>query len=112
MAIRNTELIKSYLILDDRIRPLAITLKNWGAAKRLIESGGRQISSYCLVLMLLHFLQRTCPPVIPVLQQARDSEEMSIKYSKDIEKMVIDGWDCSFVSTAAETSQNKDSLGK
>ena len=60
--------------------------------------------------MLLHFLQRTRPPVIPVLQLARDNEEM--RDAEDTEKMVIDGWDCSFVSTVAETSQNKDSLGK
>jgi DNA polymerase sigma len=97
--------------LDDRIRPLAITLKNWGAAKRLSGSGGRQISNYCLVLMLVHYLQRTRPPVIPVLQLARESDAMLIGDAADNEKMIIDGWDCSFASATAEISQNNDSLG-
>lgn len=113
LAIRNTELIKSYVALDDRIRILAITLKNWAAAKRLTGSGGHQISNYCLVLMLLHFLQRTCPPVIPVLQQAHESEPMLLEDARTTttDKIFIDGWDCSFMSTAAEMSPNKESLG-
>ncbi|XP_028405404.1 speckle targeted PIP5K1A-regulated poly(A) polymerase-like [Dendronephthya gigantea] len=116
LALRNTELIKSYVALDDRIRPLAITLKNWGAAKRLTGSGGRQISNYCLVLMLLHFLQRTRPPVIPVLQLPPEDgamviDDASATGSSHSEEMLIDGWDCSFMSTAKESSQNRDSLG-
>ena len=114
LALRNSELIKSYVALDDRIRPLAITLKNWGAAKRLTGSGGRQLSNYCLVLMLLHFLQRTRPPVIPVLQLLPESGAMVIDdatASSHSEEMIIDGWDCSFMSTNKETSQNRDSLG-
>jgi hypothetical protein len=86
-------------------------LKNWGAAKRLTGSGGRQISNYCLVLMLLHYLQRTSPPVISVLQLFRESEGMSVGDAPDAEKMVIDGWDCSFSTTRA-VCQNNDSLGE
>ena len=112
LAIRNTELIKAYAALDDRIRPLAITLKNWGAAKRLTGSGSHQISNYALVLMLLHFLQRTQPPVVPVLQISPENE---IFLETDItvpEKILIEGWDCSFVSTTKRDEKtNEESLG-
>ncbi|XP_046847249.1 uncharacterized protein LOC124440769 isoform X2 [Xenia sp. Carnegie-2017] len=112
LALRNTNLIRSYLSLDGRIRTLAIVLKNWGASKGVSgRGGGHRLSNYSLMIMLLHFLQRTRPPVIPVLQFTSSSSE-STDEDEDGDVVNINGWDCSFYSNVSHTSENMESLGK
>ena len=38
----------------------------------MADAPSGSLSSYAYILMLLHYLQRTTPPVIPVLQEVRD----------------------------------------
>jgi DNA polymerase sigma len=38
VAVKNTKLVKTYIELDDRVRPLAMIVKHW-TKKRVINEG-------------------------------------------------------------------------
>ena len=46
-------------LVDDRIQPLAMTVKRWAKARSINDASQGTLSSYSLMLMVLHFLQST-----------------------------------------------------
>ncbi|KAK1078810.1 hypothetical protein LTR33_006919 [Friedmanniomyces endolithicus] len=71
LALENTRMIKTYVQLDDRIRPLAKIIKYWTKRRILNDAaGGGTISSYTWICMIISFLQRRDPPIVPSLQKA------------------------------------------
>ncbi|KAL6704862.1 hypothetical protein ACN47E_007545 [Coniothyrium glycines] len=67
-AIENTRMIKTYIDLDDRVRPLAMIIKHWTKRRILNDAGiGGTISSYTWICLILNFLQTLDPPILPVL---------------------------------------------
>jgi len=70
VSIRNTHLIHDYTKLDWRVQPLLLVIKAWAKDHNIKDAYNRSISSYSLVLMLVHYLQCGChPPVLPCLQE-------------------------------------------
>ncbi|KAL9078370.1 MAG: hypothetical protein Q9157_002695 [Trypethelium eluteriae] len=69
-ALENTRMIKTYVQIDDRVRPLAMIIKYW-TSRRIINDAamGATISSYTWLCMIINFLQTRNPPVLPVLHQ-------------------------------------------
>ncbi|ETV73247.1 hypothetical protein, variant 2 [Aphanomyces astaci] len=68
LALRNTRLLRTYALADPRVRQLAYLLKHWVKQRGINNAADGTLSSYGYIIMLLHYLQRTEPPVIPVLQ--------------------------------------------
>lgn len=69
VSIRNTHLIHDYTKLDWRVQPLLVIIKAWAKDHSIKDAYNRSISSYSLVLMVVHYLQYACnPPVLPCLQ--------------------------------------------
>merc|ERR1712137_269173 len=66
LAIHNSRLVAQYLMVDLRMRPLAIFLKAWARAQNINDRSQGTLSSFALTLMLIHHLQREC--VLPSLQ--------------------------------------------
>ncbi|ORY31743.1 hypothetical protein BCR33DRAFT_792064 [Rhizoclosmatium globosum] len=102
IALRNTELIKSYVDMDDRVRPFIMVIKYWAKMRALNDAAkGGTLSSYCWVLMCLNFLQTRSPPILPSLQKPYLDQLFSKPTSpqttrKTIPATIIDGVDCSF----------------
>lgn len=68
VGIRNTHLLFMYSQLDWRLRPLALVVKLWAQHHNINDAKNMTISSYSLVLMVIHFLQYgVSPPVLPCL---------------------------------------------
>ncbi|XP_015912364.2 poly(A) RNA polymerase GLD2 [Parasteatoda tepidariorum] len=68
-GIRNSQLLRSYARVDDRVRPLILAVKFWAREHDINDAKNGTLSSYCLGLMLIHYLQYGCnPPVLPSLQ--------------------------------------------
>ncbi|XP_025989876.2 poly(A) RNA polymerase gld-2 homolog A isoform X2 [Solenopsis invicta] len=68
VGIRNTHLLYCYSKLDWRVKPLALVVKLWAQWHNINNPKCRTLSSYSLVLMVIHFLQcGTNPPVLPCL---------------------------------------------
>ncbi|CAO2651602.1 Nn.00g041720.m01.CDS01 [Neocucurbitaria sp. VM-36] len=72
-AIENTRMIKTYIQIDDRVRPLAMIIKHWTKRRILNDAGiGGTISSYTWICLILNFLQTREVPVLPVLHNLPD----------------------------------------
>nr|XP_029727033.1 poly(A) RNA polymerase gld-2 homolog B [Aedes albopictus]XP_029727043.1 poly(A) RNA polymerase gld-2 homolog B [Aedes albopictus] len=68
VGIRNTHLLYLYSQMDWRLRPLTLVVKLWAQHHNINDAKNMTISSYSLVLMVIHFLQYGVnPPVLPCL---------------------------------------------
>ncbi|XP_021936561.1 poly(A) RNA polymerase gld-2 homolog A-like isoform X2 [Zootermopsis nevadensis] len=68
VGIRNTHLLSCYSRMDWRVRPLVLIIKLWAHKHNINDAKNMTISSYSLVLMVIHFLQcGVTPPVLPCL---------------------------------------------
>ncbi|XP_062139448.1 poly(A) RNA polymerase gld-2 homolog B isoform X2 [Drosophila sulfurigaster albostrigata] len=69
VGIKNTYLLQLYAQLDWRTRPLVVIVKLWAQYHDINDAKRMTVSSYSLVLMVLHYLQFGCVPhVLPCLQ--------------------------------------------
>uniref|UniRef100_A0A7N6A1L0 polynucleotide adenylyltransferase n=1 Tax=Anabas testudineus TaxID=64144 RepID=A0A7N6A1L0_ANATE len=65
VGIRNTFLLRT----DLRIRPMILVVKKWARHHQINDASKGTLSSYTLVLMVLHYLQTLKEPVVPSLQR-------------------------------------------
>lgn len=77
LALENTRMIKTYVQIDERVRPLAMIIKYW-TKRRIVNDAafGGTLSSYTWICMIINFLQSRNPPILPALHQ------VNIKHSK------------------------------
>lgn len=70
LALENTRMIKTYVEIDPRVRPLAMIIKHW-TKRRIVNDAalGGTLSSYTWICMIINFLQSREPPVLPSLHQ-------------------------------------------
>ncbi|KAI0120719.1 hypothetical protein BJ170DRAFT_161606 [Xylariales sp. AK1849] len=70
LALENTRMIRTYVDIDDRVRPLAMIIKHW-TRRRIINDAafGGTLSSYTWICMIIAFLQLRQPPVVPAVHQ-------------------------------------------
>ncbi len=57
VGIRNTHLLNAYARLDWRVAPLVLFIKHWARMQNINDASQGTISSYSLVLMIIHYLQ-------------------------------------------------------
>lgn len=55
MGRYNSQIIRKIIYLDQRIHPLIIILKHWMKTRNLLGTG--KITSYCLIMMVIFYLQ-------------------------------------------------------
>lgn len=97
VGVRNTHLLFSYsqcklshvsckgffhlrtFLVDWRLRPLALIVKLWAQFHNINDARNSTISSYSLVLMVIHFLQFAVKPaVLPCLHQICPDKFLSL----------------------------------
>eukprot|EP00052_Salpingoeca_macrocollata_P009447 m.74548 g.74548 ORF g.74548 m.74548 type:complete len:351 (-) comp17109_c0_seq4:30-1082(-) len=69
LGVHNTQLLATYGKIDDRFTKLGYAVKHWAKGMHVNDASNSTLSSYALLNMLVHFLQRTTPAVLPFLQQ-------------------------------------------
>ncbi|KAF4803047.1 hypothetical protein TURU_020135 [Turdus rufiventris] len=57
IGIRNTFLLRAYAFIENRVRPLVLVIKKWASFHEINDASRGTLSSYSLVLMVLHYLQ-------------------------------------------------------
>jgi DNA polymerase sigma len=106
LAIRNSALIRAYMSIDARARVLGYIIKYWSRNRKINDPYRGTLSSYCYILLLIHFLQTRKPPVLPCLQtlnRKRDEVDM------------VNGFDCWFAKNIQSTDfapQNKSTIAE
>ncbi|KAJ5113881.1 hypothetical protein N7456_002415 [Penicillium angulare] len=69
LALENTRMIRTYVEVDERVRPLAMAVKHWTKRRILNDAAlGGTLSSYTWICLIINFLQTRDPPVLPSLQ--------------------------------------------
>ncbi|KAI9832188.1 MAG: hypothetical protein M1819_004540 [Sarea resinae] len=106
LALENTRMIKTYVEIDERVRPLAMIIKHW-TKKRILNDAalGGTLSSYTWICMIINFLQTREPPILPVLHQ-RPHQKRTIASGE--ESSFADDID----SLRGFGSDNKETLGE
>lgn len=108
VGIRNTQLLYCYSKLDWRVRPLVIVIKLWAQCQDINNAKKMTISSYSLVLMVIHFLQcGVNPPVLPCLQSIFVS-----KFSSQTDIHSIDIHEDLNIPFSIRLPENRQSLGE
>ncbi|NXF80897.1 GLD2 polymerase, partial [Sclerurus mexicanus] len=69
VGIRNTFLLRTYAFIENRVRPLVVAVKKWASCHEINDASRGTLSSYSLVLMVLHYLQALPEPILPSLQK-------------------------------------------
>ncbi|XP_069605918.1 poly(A) RNA polymerase GLD2 [Ranitomeya imitator] len=69
VGIRNTFLLRTYAHTESRVRPLVLVVKRWAGHHGINDASRGTLSSYSLVLMVLHYLQTLPEPILPSLQK-------------------------------------------
>ncbi|NWS20465.1 GLD2 polymerase, partial [Pachyramphus minor] len=69
VGIRNTFLLRTYAFVENRVRPLVLVIKKWASFHEINDASRGTLSSYSLVLMVLHYLQTLPEPILPSLQK-------------------------------------------
>uniref|UniRef100_A0A182VW86 Uncharacterized protein n=1 Tax=Anopheles minimus TaxID=112268 RepID=A0A182VW86_9DIPT len=86
VGIRNTHLLHCYSQMDWRVRPLVLMVKLWAQHHNINDAKNMTISSYSLVLMVIHFLQcGASPPILPCLHAMYPEKFMKIVDIHNIE---------------------------
>lgn len=68
LALRNTELIATYVNLDPRVKTVALAVKHWALQRGLANAFRGTLSSYAWTLLVLRHLQAVDAPIVPNLQ--------------------------------------------
>lgn len=69
LALENTRMIRTYVDVDERVRPLAMSVKHWTKRRILNDAAlGGTLSSYTWICLIINFLQTRNPPILPSLQ--------------------------------------------
>ncbi|KAF3907777.1 hypothetical protein ABW21_db0200670 [Orbilia brochopaga] len=93
LALENTRMVKTYVDIDPRVRPLAMIIKHWTKQRILNDAaGGGTLSSYTWICMMINFLQTREPPILPSLHQREHKKKppqngVDVSFDDDIEKL-------------------------
>lgn len=91
IALKSSELLYIYGSLDSRVRALVFGVRCWARAHSLTSSiPGAWITNFSLTMMVIFFLQRRSPPILPTLD--------SLKSMADAEdRCILEGNNCTFI---------------
>ncbi|XP_012055672.1 PREDICTED: poly(A) RNA polymerase gld-2 homolog A-like [Atta cephalotes] len=108
VGVKNTHLLYCYSKLDWRVKPLALVVKLWAQWHNINNPKCRTLSSYSLVLMVIHFLQcGTNPPVLPCLHSM-----FANKFKSDADIYNINIHEDLNIPSSTHLPENHQSLGE
>lgn len=106
LALENTRMIRTYVEVDDRVRPLAMSVKHWTKRRILNDAAlGGTLSSYTWICLIINFLQTRNPPILPSLQ-ARPHEKRATPDG------LVYSFDDDLASLAQFGRKNKETVGE
>jgi len=102
LAIVNSRLIGHYALIDPRVRTIGITIKHWAAQRGINDRSVGTLSSFSLIMMLVHLLQKRNIPILPSLQDIAMQRNHSAIY--------VNGVDCRFSTDKVEIEEEMEYL--
>eukprot|EP00392_Amoebophrya_sp_AT5.2_P015904 g16127.t1 len=93
LAVVNSKLIHAYVNAEPRLHVVGMCLKAWASARGINDRSRGTLSSFSLILMLVHYLQ-TRWSLLPSLQD--------LAIQRSYPPVYVQGVDCRFCTNAAE----------
>ena len=88
LPIINTKLIRLYSLYDQRFHILGIFLKFWVKKNHIHGALDKFLSSYALLILIIHYLQTIVEPsVLPILQQVHNIKKEYVYHNGEEEKV-------------------------
>jgi DNA polymerase sigma len=114
LAVYNSRLVGTYTSIDPRMRPLGMVIKYWAKNRSINDRSRGTLSSFSLLLMLIHFLQRRGPPVLPSLQDLALEMNLSPVYCNGADIRFVSDRDLidSDLGRICPDGPNRESLGE
>ncbi|XP_016016540.2 poly(A) RNA polymerase, mitochondrial [Rousettus aegyptiacus] len=106
IALKSSELLYIYGAVDPRVRALVFTVRCWARAHSLTSSiPGAWITNFSLTMMVIFFLQRRSPPILPTLDYLKTLADAE-------DKCIIEGHNCTFICdlNRIKPSENTETL--
>ncbi|XP_039695643.1 poly(A) RNA polymerase, mitochondrial isoform X2 [Pteropus medius] len=106
IALKSSELLYIYGAVDPRVRALVFTIRCWARAHSLTSSiPGAWITNFSLTMMVIFFLQRRSPPILPTLDYLKTLADAE-------DKCIIEGHNCTFICdlNRIKPSENAETL--
>ncbi|MBT60504.1 MAG: hypothetical protein CMA63_02980 [Euryarchaeota archaeon] len=79
LALHNTQLLKSYTTVDERISQCVRAVKHWASQRDVCNAAKGSFSSYAWTLIALQSLQTTTPPVAPNIQAGEKRNTVNVE---------------------------------
>lgn len=116
LPILNTNLLRLYSLYDQRFHVLGLYVKHWVKINKINGAADNFLSSYALLIMIIHFLQKVVEPkVLPNLQGVEEKEQIyeyvqngetiktNIYFEEDVQKIKA------YMNKQNNNKENKDS---
>lgn len=100
LAIANSKLVGEYTKIDRRLITLGVCVKAWANARGINDRSRGTLSSFSLVLMLIHYLQNN--GILPSLQD--------LAVARNYAPVYVNGVDCRFCGDGAEIAEELEFL--
>ncbi len=68
LTLYNSNLIRNYCLYDSRVIIMLNFIKDWSKLKKINGNFNGHLSSYCFTMLVIFFLQKINPKVLPILQ--------------------------------------------
>jgi DNA polymerase sigma len=78
LGIKNSKLIETYCLFDNRCRVMALLIKIWSKVQNVHGADRGYPSSYAYNLLVINYLQTIPRPILPSLQQISKEEDREI----------------------------------
>lgn len=87
LGLHNTNLLKSYVKIDSRLQILGYVVKYFAKTCNIGDASCGSLSSYAYIIMMIHYLMKCEPPILPCLQKLT-----CVKHKE--QNVNVDGWNC------------------
>ena len=88
LPILNTRLIRFYSLLDQRFHIFGIFLKFWVKKNHIHGALDKFLTSYALLILIIHYLQNIAEPkILPILQQV-ENKKTEYKYHFEEKELI------------------------
>ncbi|RCN45318.1 nucleotidyltransferase domain protein, partial [Ancylostoma caninum] len=105
LALYNTQLLKTYCAWDQRVAPVGVWVKRWAKSCDIGDASRGSLSSYAIIILLIHYLQNCEPPVLPRLQEDFRNG--------DVKPILVENHDVYYHNTVFEKwSENRSSVSQ
>ena len=105
LSVYNTELLRRYCEIDERVKPFILAIKYWARSRGVCDPASGSFSSYAWTLIAINALQNLDSPVLPNLSKQDKSRLANINgISYDVSIKTMD--EVNFVS------ENKSNLAE